>query len=78
MLQSTNLFHTSYFSKLFEKRMYKKLYSVVTQNRMIYPLQVSFQEKHSIKHALISLTETVKNTLGQKKFGCGIFVVLQK
>ena len=33
---------------------------------------------HSINHALISLTEMIKNTLDNKRFGCGIFLDLQK
>ena len=66
------------FSKIFEKLMHKRLYSFVTQNHIIYPLQYGFQEKHSVEHALISLTETIRNTLDNRKFGCGIFLDLQK
>jgi len=51
------------FSKLFEKLMYKRLYSFVTQNHITYPLQFGFQKKLSIEHALISLTETIKYKL---------------
>ena len=58
--------------------MYKRLYSFVTHNVIIYPLQFGFQEKHSVEHALITLTETVRNTLDNKTFGCGIFLDLQK
>ena len=58
--------------------MYKRLYSFVTQNNIIYPLQFGCQEKHSIEHALISLTETVRNTLDNKKLGCSISLDLQK
>ena len=56
----------------------KRLYSFVTQNYIIYPLQFGFQEKHSIERALISLTETIRNTLDYKKFGFGIFLDLEK
>ncbi len=31
-----------------------------------------------INHALVSLTEAIKNSLNNKKFGCGIFIDLQK
>ena len=31
-----------------------------------------------LNHALISLTESIKNSLDNKKFGCGIFLDLQK
>ena len=41
-------------------------------------LQFGFQENHSIDHALVSLTEAIRNTLDNKRFGCGIFIDLQK
>ena len=41
-------------------------------------MQFGFQENHSIDHALVSLTEAVRNTLDNKRFGCGIFIDLQK
>ena len=66
------------FSKIFEKVMYKRLYSFVTCNKIIYPLQFGFQESHSIDHALISLTETIRRSLDNKKYGCGVFIDLQK
>ena len=33
---------------------------------------------HSINHALVSLTEAIKKSLDNRKFGCGIFIDLQK
>ena len=58
--------------------MYKRLYSFITHNKVIYPLQFGFQENHSIDHALISMSEAIRNTLDNRKYGCGIFIVLQK
>ena len=34
--------------------------------------------QYSINHALVSLTEAIKNSLDNRKFGCGIFLDLQK
>ncbi len=34
--------------------------------------------QYSTDHALISLTESIKSTLDKNKFGCGIFIDLQK
>ena len=53
--------------------MYKRLYLFLAQNHIIYPLEFGFQEKHSVEHALISLTETIRTTLDNKKLGCSIF-----
>ncbi len=68
----------SIFSKLFEKLMYKRLYRFLEVHNIIYSLQFGFQENRSIDHALISMTESIRNTLDCRKFGCGIFINLQK
>ena len=62
------------FSNIFEKLMYKRLYSFVACNRILYPLQFGFQENDSIDHALISMTETIRNSLDNKRYGCGVFI----
>ena len=66
------------FSKIFEKLTHRRLYRFLEIHDVLFSLQFGFQENHSIDHALVSLTETVKNTLDNKRFGCGIFIDLQK
>ena len=44
----------------------------------IYSLQFGFRKKHSTNHALIEITETIRQALDNKKIACGIFVDLQK
>ena len=68
----------SVFSKISEKLMYKRLYNFLEFFKILYNLQFGFRASHSINHALISLTESIKNTLDDKKFGCAIFLDLQK
>ena len=68
----------SVFSKIFEKLMYKQLYSFFTSLKLIYPYQFGFLQNHSIDHALISLTEKIKHTLDNRRLGCGVFIDLQK
>ena len=63
----------SVFSKIIEKIMYRRLYEFLELHNSLYCHQFGFRGNHSINHALISLTESVKNTLDNKKFGCGIF-----
>ena len=43
-----------------------------------YPLQFGFRERHSSNHALISMTETIRNTIDNGNYGCGIFIDLKK
>ena len=41
-------------------------------------MQFRFRAGHSTDHVLISLTETIKSSLDKNRFGCGIFIDLQK
>ena len=66
------------FSKIFEKLLYRRLYRFLEIHKVLYSLQFGFQENHSIDHAVVSLTEAVRNTLDNKRLGCGIFIDLQK
>ena len=68
----------SVFSKIIEKVMYKRLYNFLELNNILYSYQFGFRSSHSINHALISLTEMIKNTSDNKRFGCCIFLDLQK
>ena len=44
----------------------------------MYPLQFVFCQNHSTSYSLIHFTETIKEALDHGKYGCGIFVDLQK
>ena len=68
----------SVFSKITEKVMYKRLYDFLEKHSILYSFQFGFRESHSINHALVSMTDTIKNSLDNRKFGCGIFLDLQK
>ena len=68
----------SIFSKLFEKIMHKRLYRFLEICEALFCMQFGFRSGHSTDHALISLTETIKSSLDNKRFGCGIFIDLQK
>ena len=58
--------------------MYERLYKFLAKHEILYALQFGFGASHSINHALVGLTETIKNSLDSRKFGCGIFIDLQK
>ena len=68
----------SVFSKITEKLMYKRLYNFLEQQNVLYSLQFGFRASHSINHALISMKESIKESLDNRKYGCGIFLDLQK
>ena len=72
------IFLLSVASKVIEKVMYKCLYDFQELCSILYISLSDFHASHSTSHVLISLTERIKNTLGNGRFGCGIFIDLQK
>ena len=47
-------------------------------HKALYSLHIEFQANQSIDYALVILTETERDTLDNKRFGCVIFIDLQK
>ena len=65
-------------SKIFEKLMHQCLHKFLELFDILYPLQFGFRENHSTTQELLSLTESIKSFIDNGKFGCGIFLDLQK
>ena len=63
---------------IIEKLIYKRLSNFLDIDNLIYLLQFGFQPKYSTTHALINLTESIRQSLDKGSFGCGIFIDLQK
>ena len=68
----------SNIEKFLEKLMYKRLYTFLNKNNVIYNLQFWFRQQYSTSHALINITENIRKTLDDGNIGCGVFVDLQK
>ena len=51
----------SIFSKIFERLMHKRFCNFLEVNEILHSLQFGFRKKHSTLHALISMTESIKN-----------------
>ena len=64
--------------KTLEKLMYKRLYTFLNSNNIIYNLQFGFRQQYSTSHALVNITENIRKALNGGNIGCGIFVDLQK
>ena len=58
----------SVFSKIIEKLMNNRLYRFFEIYNILYSMQCGFCEKHSIDHALVSLTESIRISLDNKSF----------
>ena len=66
------------FSKISEKLMYKRLYKFLEVHKSLYILQFSFRASHSINHALISLTESIKILWTIKTLDVASFLISKK
>ena len=60
----------SNIEKVLEKRMYKRLYTFLNNNNIIYNLQFGFREQYSTSHALINITENIRKALDDGNIGC--------
>ena len=58
--------------------MHKRLYSFLNSYDILFDNQFGFRKNNSTSFALIQITERIKETIDQKKYGCGIFIDLRK
>ena len=68
----------SNIGKILEKLMYKRLYTFLNKNNVIYNLQFGIRQQYSASHALINITENIRKALDDGNIGCRAFVDLQK
>ena len=58
--------------------MFKRLYGYLESHNILYPLQFGFRQTCSTNHALIQITESIRNLIDNNEFSCGIFIDLKK
>ena len=68
----------SIFDKIIEKIMHSRLYEFLENNDILFENQFGFRKYKSTIHALIQITEQIRESIDNKKFGCGIFIDLRK
>ena len=68
----------SNIDKILEKLMYKRLYTFLNNDNIIYNLQFGNRHHNSISHFLINITENIRKALDEGNIGCAVFVDLQK
>ena len=56
--------------------MYKRLYTFLNKNNVIYKSKFGFRQHYSTSHALINITENIRKAL-DGNIGCGVFVDLK-
>ena len=55
-----------------------RLHQFLEKSDLFYSHQFGFRAKDSTNHALISITETIKESIDNNIFGCGVFLDLRK
>ena len=68
----------SNINKILEKLMFNRLYSFLETNKSIYDYQFGFRKKHSTNHALLSMTQEIRDTIDKGNLAIGVFVDFQK
>ena len=68
----------SIFDKIIEKIMHKRLYEFLQEHNILFQNQFGFRKNNLTSFALIEITEKIKETIDNKKYGCGIFIDLRK
>ena len=68
----------SIFDKIIEKIMHKRLYDFLQEHNILFQNHFGFRKNNSTSFALIEITEKIKETTDNKKYGCGIFIDLRK
>ena len=58
--------------------MHIQLTNFLRKNKVLFSYQFGFRNNYSTNHALISLTEMIRNALDNGNFACGVFIDLQK
>ena len=69
---------TSNINKILEKLVHKRLCNFLDQNEILYNNKYGFRNNHSAIHALIDMTEKIRNALDNKNYACGVFIDLEK
>ena len=64
--------------KIFEKSMYKWVYTFLTENNIFYDLQFGFWQIFSTSHDLVNLADNISQALDEGYIGCGLFVDIKK
>ena len=67
----------SNISKIIEKLIHKRLNSFLEHN-IFYSFQFGFRDNHSTTHALIKMTDQIKEAFDRGLYACGIYLDLKK
>ena len=68
----------SNISKIIEKLIHTRLTIFLNKSNILYERQFGYRPNHSMAHALLEITEKIKEACDSVKYACGVFLDLQK
>ena len=68
----------SFLDRMIERLMHSSLYNFLEQHKILYSRQFGFLKQKSTTHSLHDITEKIKTSIDDGKYGCGIFIDLKK
>ena len=68
----------SFYSKVFEKLTYNKLYNFIEANDILYAHQYGFRLRHSTQQAIITLINKIAKSVISDDFVISVFIDLKK
>ena len=64
--------------EILEEAMYIRFYKFLDNFKCLYKKHIGFRNFHSRNHALVSITEEIRQVLYKDEFACDIFLDFQK
>ena len=58
--------------------MHKTLYQLLELHNVLFVNQFRFRKNNSTSYALMEITENIKESIDNGKFGCGIYIDVRK
>ena len=70
--------HIALFLKIFEKLVFRRLYSFLTTHSILYSYQFDLRPQQNTTQAILGLIEFISDALEHQLFAAGIFLDLSK
>ena len=67
-----------FFSKMFERVMYNRVYNHLIENKLLINKQFGFQKNHSTEHAILHLVDELNKSFLKGEFTLCVFIYLSK
>ena len=68
----------SVFDKIIERLLHTRLYKFLEEHKILSSKQFGFRKNSSTTLAIIEMSERIRESIENKKYGCGIFIDLSK